>query len=62
MLTQFETDAITRSIVALERIADALESIRDKLPDAPVEGSLAELDMCSFPCDHEHDNFKQGYD
>jgi hypothetical protein len=61
-LTQFETDAITRGILALERIADALESIRDKLPEAPVEGSLAELDMCDFPCDHKHNNFKQGYD
>ena len=50
-LTQFETDAIIRGIIALERIADALESIRDKMPeDAP---SLAELDACDFPCDHK---------
>ena len=61
-LTQFETDSITRAVIALERIADALESIRDKLPEAPVESSLAELDACDFPCDHKHDNFKQGYD
>lgn len=47
MLTQFETDAITRSVIALERIADALESIRDKLPeDVP---SLTEADACDFP-------------
>lgn len=51
MLTQFETDAITRGVMALERIADALESLRDRMPeDAP---SLTEADACDFPCDKE---------
>lgn len=46
-LTQFETDSITRAVIALERIADVLESIRDKMPeDAP---SLTEADACDFP-------------
>ena len=52
MLTQFETDAITRGILALERIADALESIRDKLPEEPAPG-ISEADACDFPCDKE---------
>ena len=52
-LTQFEMDAITSAVVAMERIADALETIRDRMPEAPVAGGLAELDACDFPCDHE---------
>ena len=52
-LTQFETDSIIRAVVALERIADALEMIRDRMPEAPVAGGLAELDACDFPCDKE---------
>ena len=53
MLTQFETDSVTKAVVALERIADALEMISDRMPEAPVSGGLAELDACDFPCDHK---------
>lgn len=52
-LTQFETDSITSVVIALQRIADALETIRDRMPEAPVTGGLAELDACDFPCDHK---------
>ena len=54
-LTQFEMDSITRAVVALDRIADALESIRDRMPEAPVDGGLAELDACDFPCDKRNE-------
>lgn len=50
-LTQFEMDSITRVVVAFERIADALETIRDRMPQEP-EPSLHEADACDFPCDH----------
>ena len=50
-LTQFETDSIIRAVVALERIADTLELIKERMPEAPVSGGLAELDACDFPCD-----------
>ena len=62
MLTQYEMDAITRAVMAMERIADYLETIKDRMPEAPVDGGLAELDACDFPCDHKRDSFKQGYD
>ena len=51
MLTQFEMDNIVRAVVALERIADALETIKDRMPQEP-EPSLHEADACDFPCDH----------
>lgn len=51
-LTQFETDSITRAIIALERIADVLETIRDRMPQEPAP-SLYEADACDFPCDHK---------
>ena len=72
MLTQFEMDNIVRAVVALERIADALETIKDRMPQEP-EPSLYEADACDFPCNHrsahdpepvpcylldEHDNFQ----
>lgn len=51
MLTQFETDSITSVVIALQRIADALETIKDRMPqDAP---SSAEADACDFPCDRQ---------
>ena len=50
-LTQFETDSIIRAVVALERIADTLDTIKERMPEAPVAGGLAELDACDFPCD-----------
>lgn len=53
MLNQFEMDAITRGVIALERIADALETIKDRMPEAPVAGGLVELGACDFPCDHK---------
>lgn len=49
-LTQFETDSITSVVIALQRIADALETIRDRMPQEP-EPSLYEADACDFPCD-----------
>ena len=50
-LTQFEMDAITSAVVALGRIADALETIKDRMPqDTP---SSAEADACDFPCDRQ---------
>ena len=52
-LTQLETDSVIRAIVALERIADALETIRDRMPQESVAGGLAELDACDFPCDRK---------
>ena len=55
-LTQFETDSITSVVVSLQRIADALETIRDRMPEAPVAGGLAELDACDFPCDRKSDH------
>lgn len=51
-LTQFETDSVTRALIALERIADALEMIMDRMPQEP-EPSLHEADVCDFPCDHK---------
>ena len=53
MLTHVELDNLIRVVVALERIADALETIKDRLPEAPVSGGLAELDACDFPCDRQ---------
>lgn len=50
-LTQFETDNITSAVISLQRIADALETIKDRMPEAP-EPSLHEADACDFPCDH----------
>ena len=50
-LTQFETDSIIRAVVALERIADTLDTIKERMPEPPVDGGLAELDACDFPCD-----------
>ena len=62
MLTHVELDNLIRAVVALERIADALEIIKDRMPEPPVDGGLADLDACDFPCDRKHDPWKQGYD
>lgn len=56
MLTDYEMSAITRAVGAMERIADALEAIRDKLP----EDASSNSDSGAYG--YEHDNFKQGYD
>ena len=54
MLTQFETDSITRAIVALERIADALETIMDRMPEEPeyVEDDPPDLPFGTHPSDY----------
>ena len=55
-LTQFETDSITSVVIALQRIADALETIKDRMPqDTP---SSAEADACGFPCDRQPTDFE----
>ena len=56
MLTQYEMDAIVRVVMAMERIADALASIGDKLPEDASSNSDSDAHG------YEHDNFKQGYD
>ena len=54
MLTQFEMDNVVRAVVALERIADALETIKDRMPEEPeyVEDDHPDLPFGTHPSDY----------